>query len=205
MRSTNLLRAFAAVSLLSAPLAAQGRAVARPMAPATTGREGYSFSLGLGAGSSGISCAGCAGTGRENGASGYLRVGKGFTNSLMGGVELNAWNKTKDQVEGRITMVSAIAQWYPMMTNGFFVKGGLGMGRLTSTDKSVTPNDKLQSTGFAYQGGIGYDLAIARRWSVTPYFNYLSTSGAKASLNGVSTNTKMDTNYMQYGLGLSWH
>lgn len=52
---------------------------------------------------------------------------------------------------------------------------------------------------------MGYDLAIARRWSITPYVNYLATAGAKGQLNGVNTNESFNANYFQYGLGLSWH
>lgn len=204
MRSTNILRTIAALALL-APVAiqAQGRATARAAAPRND-RAGYSVSLGLGGGSNGVSCAGCATT-RENGASGYLRVGKGFTPSLMMGLELNGWNKTENNVAARTGMLSAITQWYPSMTNGFFAKGGLGLGRTTIDDKSTTPSSKLQSTGFGYQVGMGYDMSIARRWSITPYVNYLATAGANAELNGVNMNQKLDANYVQYGLGLSWH
>jgi hypothetical protein len=207
MRPTNFVRTIAAVALLATPavMQAQGRGMSRPAAPAPANdRDGYSLSLGLGGGSSGVSCDGCP-TDRQNGASGYLRVGKAFTPSVMLGVELNGYNKTEDNVTSRETMVSAIAQWYPSLTNGFFTKAGAGMGRMTADDKSVTPTNKMQSTGFAYQLGLGYDWSIARRWSITPYVNYLSTAGAKAQLNGVDTNTKVDGNYVQYGLGLSWH
>jgi hypothetical protein len=201
MRPTNFLSALTAVALLSAPLAAQSRAA---VGPSSNGRDGYSLSLGLGGGSSGVTCAGCA-TDRENGASGYLRIGKGMTPTLMMGLELNGWNKTENNVTGRNTMLSAITQWYPSVSNGFFAKAGAGMGRMTIEDKSSTPSDKLQSTGFGYQLGMGFDMSIARRWSLTPYVNYLATAGAKAELNGVNTNEKLDGNYVQYGLGLSWH
>ena len=200
MRPTNLFRALTAIAVLSAPLAAQGRAARRAEVAPSNDRAGYSLSLGLGGASTGVSCAGCP-TDRENGASGFLRVGKGMSRSVMAGLELNGWNKTENGVTARGTMVSAIAQWYPSMTNGFFTKAGAGMGRL----ESKTATDKLQSTGFAYQLGLGYDMSIARRWSITPYVNYLSTAGAKAQLNGVDTGEKMDGNYVQYGLGLSWH
>lgn len=207
MRPTNFIRTIAAVALLAAPAAvqAQGRGMSRPAAPAPTNdRDGYSLSLGLGGGSSAVSCTGCA-TDRSNGASGYLRVGKGMTPSLMMGLELNGWNKTQNNVDGRVGMLSAIAQWYPTLTNGFFLKGGAGMGRTTLDDKSVTPTNKLQSTGFGYQFGMGYDMGIARRWSITPYVNYLATAGGKAVLNGVSSSETFNANYVQYGLGLSWH
>ena len=205
MRPTNILRTIAAVAVLSAPVAlqAQSRSAARPAAPSNA-RAGYSVSLGLGGGSNGLTCPGCATT-RENGASGYLRVGKGMTPSVMMGVELNGWNKTESNVSSHTGMLSAIAQWYPSMTNGYFLKSGLGMGRTTIDDKSTTPTSKLQSTGFGYQFGMGYDMSIARRWSITPYVNYLATTGANAQLNGVSMNQKLNANYVQYGLGLSWH
>jgi hypothetical protein len=204
MRPTNILSTLAAVALLSAPLGAQGRASARQQQMPTNDRAGYSLSLGLGGGSSAVSCAGC-GTERTSGASGYLRIGKGFTPTLMMGLELNGWNKTENNVEGRVGMLSAIAQWYPSMTNGFFLKGGAGLGRTTLDDKSTVPSNKLQSTGFGYQVGTGYDIGIARRWSITPYVNYLATAGAKLEMNGVSSSEKFDGNYFQYGLGLSWH
>lgn len=205
MRQTNILRTIAVVALLSVPLGvqAQGRASARPAARVHD-RDGYSLSLGLGGGSNGLTCTGCATT-RESGASGYLRVGKGMTPSLLMGLELNGWNKTKNNVEGRTGMLSAIAQYYPSMTNGLFLKSGLGMGRTTIDDRSVVPSNKLQSTGLGYQFGMGYDMNIARRWSITPYVNYLATAGATAQLNGVTMNEKLDANYVQYGLGLSWH
>ena len=205
MRLTNILCTIAALALLSAPAAlqAQGRSAARRAAPSND-RDGYSLSLGLGGGSNGLSCAGCA-TARESGASGYLRVGKGMTPSLMMGLELNGWNKSENAASTRTGMLSAIAQWYPSMTNGFFLKTGAGMGRTTLDDNSTTPSSKLQSTGFGYQFGLGYDMSIARRWSITPYVNYLATTGANAELNGVNTNQKLDANYVQYGLGLSWH
>jgi hypothetical protein len=204
MRPTNLFRTLTAVVLFSAPLSAQGRVSPRATTMPSSDREGYSLSLGLGGGSSGVTCAGCDDS-RETGASGYFRIGKGMSPTLILGAELNGWNKTENLQSARTGMVSAIAQWYPSVTNGFFAKAGLGVGRTTLTDKSVTPTDKLESTGLGYQLGMGYDIGIARRWSITPYMNYLATNGANAHLNGVDMNTKLDANYVQYGLGLSWH
>ncbi len=203
MRSTTLLRTAAALALLASPLAAQSRG-ARAVAEPMNSRDGYSLSLGLGGGSNGFTCSGCAST-RENGASGYLRFGKGMSPSMMMGVELNAWNKNETNGYGRTGIASLIAQWYPSLTSGFFAKAGAGVGRTTIEDRSVTPSDKVVATGFGYQFGAGYDMAIARRWSITPYVNYLATAGANAKLNGVSMNQNLDANYVQYGLGLSWH
>jgi hypothetical protein len=203
---TNMLRTMTVVALMASPLALQAqRASARAAAPVND-RAGYSLSLGLGGGSSAYTQTGAPTTDRENGASGYLRVGKGFTPSMMLGLELNGWNKTENNLTGRAGMFSAIAQWYPSMTNGFFAKGGLGLARTTLEAKTATTTDKVESTGFGYQVGAGYDMSIARRWSITPYVNFLGAPNAQAKRNGTDVpDTKMGANYVQYGLGLSWH
>jgi hypothetical protein len=207
MRQTTLIRTIAAVALLTAPVAAQaqGRGMSRPAAPAPSNdRDGYSLSLGLGGASTAFTSAGATGD-RQNGASGYLRVGKGMSSTLMMGVELNGWNKTENNVTGRTGMLSAIAQWYPSVTNGFFAKGGLGIGRTTFDDKTTAPTSQVKATGFGYQVGMGYDMGLGSRWSVTPYVNYLATASANATLNGADMNQKLSANYVQYGLGLTWH
>ena len=202
----NMIRTMTVVALMASPLALQAqRASARAAAPVND-RAGYSLSLGLGGGSSALTCTGCSTSDRENGASGYFRVGKGFTPSMMLGLELNGWNKTENNVTGRAGMFSAIAQWYPSMTNGFFAKGGLGLARTTIDDRTGASPDKVEATGFGYQVGAGYDMNIARRWSITPYVNFLGAPEAQAKLNGVDmTGEKIGANYVQYGLGLSWH
>jgi hypothetical protein len=207
MRPTNIIRTIAAVALLTAPAAvsAQGRGMSRPAAPApTSDRSGYSVSLGLGGASTALTDGDGSASDRQNGASGYLRVGKGFTPSVMLGVELNGWNKTENNATARTGMLSVIGQWYPSMTNGFFAKAGLGMGR-TTLDDNAAPASKFEATGLGGQLGVGYDMSIARRWSVTPYVNYLATKGATLKIDGSDTDQKMGANYFQYGLGLSWH
>jgi hypothetical protein len=207
MRPTNILRTIAAVALLAAPaVQAQGRGMSRPAArpEPTNDRAGYSLSLGLGGASTEFTSPGAPSSDRQNGASGYLRVGKGMTPSVMMGLELNGWNKTENNATGRTGMLSAIGQWYPSLTNGFFAKGGLGVGR-TTIDDNAAPTSKSEATGFGYQVGAGYDMSIARRWSITPYVNYLATTGASLKVNGTDVNQKLNANYVQYGLGLTWH
>jgi hypothetical protein len=203
-----MLRTMTVIAALSTPLALHAQHTSKGAMKAAEQssaqmREGYNASLGLGAGSSGVTCSGCA-TNRSTGFSGYARLGKAWSSSVILGAELNAWNKSQNSATARTGMLDAIAQWYPSMTNNFFVKGGMGIGRTRLEDKSTAPTTVLQSTGFGYQAGVGYDVPIARRFSITPYVNYLATAGANAQMNGQSLNTKMNSNYVQYGLGLSW-
>jgi hypothetical protein len=206
----SMLRTMTVIAALSTPLALHAQHTSKGAMKAAEQsnaqmREGYNASLGLGAGSSGVTCSGCA-TNRTTGFSGYARVGKAWSQSLLFGGELNSWNKSENGTSAYTGMVSAIAQWYPSVTNNFFVKGGMGVGRTHAEAKATatTPANTVQSTGFGYQAGMGYDVPIARRFSVTPYVNYLATAGATQQVNGQSTNIKMNANYVQYGLGLSW-
>jgi hypothetical protein len=139
MRPTNIIRTIAAVALLTAPAAvsAQGRGMSRPAAPAPTNdRDGYSVSLGLGGASAALTSPGAGSSDRQNSASGYLRLGKGFTPSVMLGVELNGWNKTEDGATGRTGMLSAIGQWYPSLTNDAV---GRGVARQARVDRVRLP------------------------------------------------------------------
>lgn len=63
--------------------------------------------------------------------------------------------------------LDARIRFYPMLTNGFFLTGGLGIGsaRASGDGLSVTSN---AGSGIV---GVGYDFPIGNRASLTPYFN----------------------------------
>lgn len=196
---------LAALSLAALASAASAQRTSRtPVTSSAPTHDGFTWGFGLGNGSAGVSCTGCA-TDRENGLSGYLAMGGAVSPTLVFGGELNGWSKSKNQTDSRIGFLTAYAQWYPSMTNGFFVKPGLGMGNITIEDKSTAPSSKLESTGFAYQIGMGYDFHMGQSFSLTPYANYISTAAAKAKLNGTDTGSNLNSNNFQVGLGLTWY
>lgn len=197
---------LAALSLVAIASAASAQRTTRMpvQTTGTSGHDGFTMSFGLGNGSAGVSCSGCA-TDRDNGLSGYLSMGGAVSPTLIFGGELNGWSKSKNGTDSRIGFLTGYAQWYPSATNGFFVKPGIGMGSISIEDKSTAPSTKLESAGLAYQIGTGYDFRMNHAWSVTPYANYMATSGAKMKLNGTDTGTKLNTNNFQVGIGLTWH
>ena len=201
MRPTNILSALAAVALLSAPLAAQGRAAARTAANPQS-RDGFTISFGLGGGSAAMTCPGCGTSPRETGMSGYLRVGGAISPSMVLAAESNGWTKTVQGVDTRMGALSGIAQWYPSLTNGFYVKGGLGLGYYTEDDPT---QGKASAVGLGYQAGTGYDWRIRTNFSLTPYVNYVGMANSDVKVNGTSLNQKIGVNNFQYGLGFTWH
>ena len=193
MRTLGIAVALALVS--AAPLSAQSNPQVR---------QGLAISLGLGSGSANMTCSGCE-SDRRNSGTGYLRIGAAVTPSLVVSAESDGWVKSEDGADGSIGYFMGVAQYYPAPAMGFFLKGGLGLGRLSLEETDVTGTQKLTSTGLGYQLGVGYDWRVMSSFSLTPFVNYLATAGAEAKFNGQSTGEKLNANVMQFGVGFTWH
>jgi hypothetical protein len=202
MRRVLSLAAFSLVAI--AATATAQRTSRMPVETGSSGHDGFTMSFGLGNGSAGVSCTGCA-TDRNNGLSGYLSMGSAMSRSLVLGGELNGWSKSKNGSDSRIGFLTGYAQWYPSTSNGFFLKPGLGFGSISVEDKTTVPSNKLTSSGFAYQMGMGYDFRMSHNFSLTPYASYMATTSAKAKFNGTDAGYDLNTNNFQLGVGLTWH
>ncbi len=145
-------------------------------------RDGFWIGGGLGYGSMG--CEGC--TDRAGAPSGYLKLGGTLRQNVLLGVETNGW--TRSELGARLTMgnVSGAVYWYPMVSNGLFVKGGVGY--------SVLDNSFASTSGFGLLGGVGYDVRVSRNLSVTPVANWF-----RGGFDGGSANV------LQIGVGVTSH
>jgi hypothetical protein len=168
-------------------------------------REGFTASFGIGGGSAGITCDGCE-SDRETAPALYLRLGGAYRPNLILGGEINGWSKKDEDAgaEGTLTIVTinAIAQWYPQVTSGFFLDGGLGIGSL-NVEASVPGLGSIsnRTSGLGYQVGAGYDLRLGTNFSLTPYATFFGTAGGKVE----DTEEKLDANVIQVGLGFTFH
>lgn len=185
---------LAAASLLA--LSASASAQSNPQV-----RDGFTISFGLGGGSAALSCPGCGSPPRETGFSGYLRLGGAIRPNLVLAAESNGWSKSIDGVEVQMGTLAGVAQWYPSVANGFYVKGGLGLSVYSEAD----PTAKAEALGLGYQFGTGYDIRLARNFSLTPYVNFLGMADSDVKVDGTSMNQKIGTSNMQYGIGFTWH
>jgi hypothetical protein len=153
-------------------------------------RQGMWFGGGLGYGSLGLSCEGCGDIDREGGMSGYAKVGGTLRQNILLGGETNVW--TKDEGGARVTMasLSGAAYWYPMTTQGLFVKAGAGWSNLSVGSGGLTADD----SGFGILAGLGYDVRVARNLSLTPVANWF-----RGGFEGGSANV------LQFGVGVTAH
>lgn len=179
--------------ILAVPLHAQGH-------PQT--RSGFTISFGFGSGSATFDCNGCD-THSQNGGTGYLRMGGTVRPDLIVAGELNGWTKSQNGATLSISTADALVQWYPDVTGGFYVEGGIGAGSITT--QYVFGNSTLtqSQSGVGYQFGAGYDWRVGRNFSLTPYAKYLSAQTGSSSYG--SSNAKLNAKVFQLGLGFTWH
>ena len=130
------------------------------------GRRGFWFGLGLGAGGESYDF--------RDGA-GYsdllyrptvsLRLGGTVSQNLRLGAEILTWINENGPAVESLSSALFVAQLYPLASTGFYLKGGLGIGRnAVDFDHGYDVGD----TGFAALLGAGYELRLGRRFYLIP-------------------------------------
>lgn len=185
-----------AAALLGVAIAASAGAQDQVPQP----RQGFGISFGFGGGSAAMSCSICTSE-RDNGFSGYLRMGGYVSPALFVGGESNGWVKNDMGVDEQIGMLNAVVQWYPQVSSGLYLKGGGGFTYASATDGLTD----LSTSGLAATLGAGYDWRLTQSFSLTPYVNYLRSIGGEADVNGIGTGYKLNVDVLQVGLGFTWY
>jgi hypothetical protein len=153
-------------------------------------RQGFWVGGGMGYGSLGLGCTGCVDVGRTGGLSGYAKLGGTLRPNILLGVEMNGWTKSEGGATITMGNFSGAAYWYPMATQGLFIKGGAGYSVLAVDDGFSNAND----SGFGLLGGVGYDIRVGRNLSITPVANWF-----RGGFDGGSANV------LQVGMGVTSH
>jgi hypothetical protein len=92
-------------------------------------REGFWIGFGFGYGGLDITCDGCE-VDRENGVSGYLKLGGSLSQNVLLGVQSLGWYKDIEGVDLSQGSLTGNVWWYPSATGGFWLTGGAGLSRL---------------------------------------------------------------------------
>ena len=94
-----------------------------------------------------------------------LRLGGTVSQHLRLGGEVLSWINDVGPAVESLSSALFIAQLYPFASSGFYVKGGLGIGRnAVDFDDGFDEGD----TGFAGLIGAGYELGLGRRFYLNP-------------------------------------
>jgi hypothetical protein len=131
-----------------------------------SGRRGFWLGLGLGAGGESFDIS------LNDGYSELLyrptvslRLGGTVGQHLRLGGEVLSWINDVGPAVESLSSALFIAQLYPFSASGFYLKGGLGIGRnAVDFDDGFDQGD----TGFAGLIGAGYELRLSRRFYLNP-------------------------------------
>jgi hypothetical protein len=94
-----------------------------------------------------------------------LRVGGTVNPSLRLGGEVLAWINERGNNTESLSSLLFVGQLYPVATTGFYLKGGLGLGR-NAVD--FHEGGGIGDTGFAGLLGAGWEIRMGRRWYLNP-------------------------------------
>lgn len=122
--------------------------------------QGLWSGFGLGWGS----CGGCNAA-SQGSASGYLKIGGRPSRQLLVGGEINGWVKSDTIRTVTVANTSLTAYYYPLRARRVFVKGGIGIATIVSSNRAGS------ETGLGATVGAGYDAHISANTSITAVAN----------------------------------
>jgi hypothetical protein len=130
------------------------------------GRTGFWGGLGLGAGGEAFDLLDGVGYSREL----YkptisVRLGGTVNQHLRLGGEILAWIDDQGDQTASLSSLLFIAQAYPAAATGFYLKGGLGVGR---NEVDFRSGFNVGDTGFAGLIGAGWEVRVGRRIYLNP-------------------------------------
>jgi hypothetical protein len=202
MRTTRIVF-LAGFCLPSALASASAAAQSSPLVP---GRA--TAAVGAGFGSATLSCSSCSSR-RESSIAGLIRAGVAVSQRFALGVEATGWSKdfgnpTSDATE-RTWFADLVAQWYPVQTAGFFVKGGGGIAAIRE-DITTTglPQTRIDANSSDLVAGLGWDYPVARQLWVTPYADFHHAPQRNAKVNGAASGERLGVNLVHIGIAATW-
>ena len=153
--------------------------------------QGMYATVGLGYGLAKVTCDQCEGSERTGNLTGFLGVGGALSQAVLLGVEAAGWSKVTDNNDNRsMGVANGVVTWYPSRREGFFIKGGVGLGWIYG-DQELSDGSiqSVSKSGIGYSAGLGYDMRIQRNTSVTAVVNFYGGSvGDVGSIRNVAFN-----------------
>lgn len=102
-----------------------------------------------------------------------LRLGGTPSQHVRLGGELLGWIDDQGSRTESITSFLFVSQFYPARTAGFYLKGGLGLGR---NQVDFDDGFGVGDTGFAGLVGAGWEVRVGRRWYLNPAVDLVQQS-----------------------------
>lgn len=157
-------------------------------------REGFWIGFGVGVGSNMDSAA----AGARGGVAGQFALGGSVTQQVLVGADLSGWARSQSGTTVSRGNAVAAVYYYPSLTSGFYLKGGLGAasasvsGSLTTGGTTTTVT--TTSTGFGTTVGGGYEIQAGSNFFIVPSADLL-----------IQTINSHTSSVFLLTVGLLWH
>ena len=160
MRAARYCAVFGTLVLAYAPLSAQ-TAHDRDL-------QRFWIHLNLGYGTANFSCDSFCGSGpRIDGGTYGIELGGTVSPSVRLGGSFEAWtHQFGDGTSEDMENVGLVMYYYPSVSSGLFLKGGVGFSSYHASDLGI------DGTGWGYSGGLGYEFPIGASVTIIPFADY---------------------------------
>lgn len=160
---------------------------------------------GLGGGSGGFDCEGCADL--RTGPVGSLIVGRTFSSRLALAAEVSGWWDRADASTDHLGHLSLKTVLFPASRSGWHLMGGLGLARGGSRLNRGEGGewDRSVATGIGWSLGTGYDFRVGSELALAPFVAYFQGASAELKINGFATGERVSHKVLAAGVGLYWN
>ena len=162
-------------------------------------RSGNWFGVGVGLGSSSLSCTICAAD-RRSGTAAVARGGFTLNPTVRIGLELSGWARF-DEVNQLIWSVAPAAYFHPS-GGSLFLKAGPSITHFSASDSEDT---KVTTQTFGVQIGAGYETPISSSAALTPYLDVLATSFGSLTSGERSLDGWAGVTLIHLGVSVTFH
>ena len=202
MVPARILILFVIPLFVSPALSAQMERPPSQLTPSTRG--GMWVGVGIGAGSSLVSCAICREE-RQGGPSGYIKIGGTLRPALLIGAEGTVWVHGGDELDQYLGALTVASYLYPRAGSGFFVKGGLSGLRYVASEDGAEEDEDATATTLGLNLGVGYEFRVRPGYSLVPFLNLVASSFGSLSQGGERLAGDLNVTLIQFGLGMTGH
>ena len=173
--------------------------------------HGFTWAVGMGRGSLTTDCTDCQKSTSVIDFGFLLRAGWNVRTNLVLAIESTLWENSElnySQVtqKAKYDFVGAVALYYPRKHSEYFLKLGAGVAplttQLTTADGSVPD---VTSSPPSFVVGAGIDINFSKSWSGTPFIDLHHGLSAKAKFDKQSTDQKVTTTLVIFGVSLTIH
>lgn len=177
-------------------------------------RNGFLIGFGVGGGSAEVNFDNdgeSVSSDRQGGGAGAFRIGFALRPDLTLALESSGWVHKEtvvilgEDVDATWSLSSTVAglTWYPQ-AGGFYLRGGLGIGRVALELEDGGFNFTADDTGLGLLGGLGYEWRLTQKFALGPQLTAgFINLGEEEADDGTTLDTSF--NFVNVELAFNWY